>query len=62
MKLICSLRADQRLIIGINGNKFHAPHTGLHHPIDGVSAASADADHLDRYDILRIVVRHVEVH
>ena len=41
-------RAAQRLHVGVDREEIDAGKTGGDHAIDGVAAASADADHLDR--------------
>ena len=41
-------RAAQRLNVGVDREEIHAGQTGRDHPIDGVAAAAADADDLDR--------------
>ena len=37
----------ERLQIGVGDDELDAAEAGLHHAIDGVAAAAADADHLD---------------
>ena len=57
VQLIRGIGKTQRLIIGIDRNKLHAAHAGLDHPVDGVSAAAADAKYLDRGHSLIIVIQ-----
>src|SRR5699024_6029831 len=50
---------QQCLGIGVDGDELHALQPDLDHPVDGVHAAAADADHLDdRQVVLRC--RHVD--
>ena len=48
---ICSLTGAalmlQRLQVGVGDDELDAVEAGAHHPVDGVAAAAADADHLD---------------
>ena len=48
---ICSLIGAgvgaQRLQVGVGDDELDAVEAGLHHAVDGVAAAAADADHLD---------------
>ena len=48
---ICSLTGAalllQRLQVGVGDDELDAVEAGLHHAVDGVAAAAADADHLD---------------
>ena len=37
----------QRLQVGVGDDELDAVESGLHHAVDGVAAAAADADHLD---------------
>ena len=37
----------QRLQVGVGDDELDAVEPGAHHPVDGVAAAAADADHLD---------------
>ncbi len=38
---------EQRLGVGVDGDELHAFEAGVDHPVDGVDAATADADDLD---------------
>ena len=38
---------EQRLRIGIDGNKFHTAKTGVNHAVQCVNATAADTDDLD---------------
>ena len=48
---ICSLTGAalvaQRLQVGVGDDELDAVEAGVHHAVDGVAAAAADADHLD---------------
>jgi hypothetical protein len=37
----------QRLQVGVGGDELDAAQPGVDHPVDGVAAAAADAEHLD---------------
>src|SRR6185312_1131696 len=47
MDLHVGVADHQRLRIGVYGDELDARETGVHHPVDGVRAAAADADDLD---------------
>ena len=51
----------QNLAVRVDGKKFHAEHTGIDHRVNRVSAAAADADHLDLV-ISNVFVVHDEAH
>ena len=43
---------QQRLRIGVDGDELDAPEADLDHPVDGVDAATADADDLDDREVV----------
>ena len=57
---ICSLTGAalslQRLQVGVGDDELDAVEAGLHHAVDGVAAAAADADHLDARAGVRLFV------
>ena len=57
VQLVRGIGKTQGLIIGINRDKFHAAHAGLDHAVDGISAAAADAQYLDRSHFFVIVIQ-----
>ena len=46
----------QRLHVGVGGDELDAFHAGRDHAVDGVVAAAADADDLDRRRLRRFVL------
>ncbi len=38
---------EQRLLVGVGDDELDVAESGLHHAVDGVAAAAADADDLD---------------
>jgi hypothetical protein len=48
--------ALERLQVGIGDDELHAVEACSHHPIHGVAAAAADADHLDPRAGVRLLV------
>ena len=57
VQLVRGIGKTQGLIIGIDRDKFHAAHAGLDHTVDGISAAAADAQYLDRSHFFVIVIQ-----
>jgi hypothetical protein len=43
---------QQRLGVGVDGDELDALQTGVDHPVDGVDAATADADDLDHGEVV----------
>ena len=56
------LCAAQRLSIGVGGAKFHMAQAGLDHAVDGVAAASADADDADNGRLFSNVFSQFDSH
>ena len=52
------VRHEERLRIRVHGDELDAAETGVDHAIDGVRAAAADADDLDRCDVVPAAVSH----
>ena len=49
---------QQRLCIGVDGGELDAPEACLDHPVHGVHAAPADADHLDHGEVVLRSIHH----
>ena len=62
LDLLRGLGADKSLLIRIDGDEFHALGAHLHHAVDGVSAAAADADHLYNDTVVVKIVFNLKRH
>ena len=52
--LVGRVRLQQRLGIGVDADELDAHHLGADHAVDGVASATADADHANEREVLRI--------
>ena len=48
----------QRLGIRVDRDELDAREAGVHHPVDGVRAAAADADDLDQCEVVARLIAH----
>ena len=52
--LVRRVRLQERLRVRVAGDELDAHHLGADHPVDGIAAASADADDADQREVLGI--------
>src|SRR5439155_25335658 len=52
------LSVQQRLSISIDGDELNTHHIGLDHAIDGVTAATADPNHTDLGEALKLMISY----
>ena len=52
VELDVGIAHQQRLRIGVDGDELDALEALLDHPVDGIDAATADADHLDHGEVI----------
>ena len=56
--LVVRVAGDQGLGVGVDGDKHDPAQTRVDHPVDGVDAATADADDLDDREVVLGHARH----
>ena len=57
LDLLRGLGTVERLAVGVDGDEFHALHSGNHHAVDRVAAATADSDHLYLNTVHEFIVK-----